>query len=320
MFFSELLVNFTGKNVEEFTITGFDHLSHQKLLGLLIFITYFLVLLGSGTNICIILTDKRLHTPMYLLICNLAVVDIMFTTSTSTTMISVLLGEVKTISYYSCISRMYIYHLGGIEECLALSLMALDRTIAIRTPLRYHSILTNPRLFLLITATWLIGLGVMGVLTAQADSLPYCQPIIRYVFCDYPAMVRAACVNPEPYWVLPTILGLWLVGAQFIFILLSYMNLIYTVLRLPNNESRVQVFNNCICHIIVVSCYFAPKLVSVLLTRIGVMLNLTERNALLIMATLLPSLINPTVYCLKTKEIRKRLVQTMYRKRTAVMK
>ncbi|KAK6305746.1 hypothetical protein J4Q44_G00245260 [Coregonus suidteri] len=236
-------VNFTGQNVEEFTITGFDHLSHQKLLGFLIFITYFLVLLGSGTNICIIVSDRRLHTPMYLLVCNLAVVDIMFTTSSSTTMISVLLAEVKTISYYSCISRMYIYHLGDIEECLALSLMALDRTIAISTPLRYHSILTNPRLLLLIIATWLIGLGVMGLVAAQADSLPYCQPIIRYVFCDYPSMVRAACVNPEPYWMLPTILGLWLIGAQLTFILLSYVNLIYTVLRLPNNESRVQA-----CH------------------------------------------------------------------------
>ncbi|XP_064827166.1 olfactory receptor 10G7-like [Oncorhynchus masou masou] len=235
-----------------------------------------------------------------------AMVDITFTTSTSTStaMISVLLAEVKTISYHSCISSMYIYHLGDITGCLALSLMALDRTIAISTPLRYHSILTNPRLFLLITATWLIGLGVMGVVAAQVDSLPYCQPIIRYVFCDYPAMVRAACVNPEPYWMLPTILGLWLIGAQFIFILLSYVNLIYTVLRLPNNESRVQVFNTCICHIIVVSCFYALKLVSVLLTRIGLRLNLTEPNALLIMATLLPSLINSVVFCLKTKEIR----------------
>ncbi|XP_029501298.2 olfactory receptor 10G7-like [Oncorhynchus nerka] len=218
-------------------------------------------------------------------------VDIMFTTSTSTTMISVLLAEVKTISYYSCISSMYIYHLGDITGCLALSLMALDRTIAISTSHRYPSILTNPRLFRLK------GLGVMGVVAAQADSLPYCQPIIRYVFCDYPAMVRAACVNPEPYWMLPTILGLWLVAAQLTFILLSYVNLIYTVLRLPNNESRVKVFNTCICHIIVVSCFYAPKLVSVLLTRIGVRLNLTEPNAS-------PSLINPVVFCLKTKEIR----------------
>ncbi|XP_028976996.1 olfactory receptor 11A1-like [Esox lucius] len=318
MYFSELLTNFTGQNVEEFTITGFDHISYQKLLGFLIFFTYLLVLLGSVTNICIIVTDRRLHTPMYILICNLALVDIMFTTSVSTTMISVLLAEVKTISYYSCITGMYIYHLGDIEECLALSLMALDRTVAISYPLRYHSILTNPRIFLLIIASWLIGIGVMGKVAAQADSLPYCQPVIRYVFCDYPAMVRAACVDPEPYWMITIILGMWLVGVQFTFILLSYMKLIYTVLRLPNTGSRVQVFNTCISHIIVVSSYYAPKLVSVLLTRIGVTLSLTERNAILIIATLLPSLINPTVYCLKTKEIRRRLVQMLTRKKIAM--
>ncbi|XP_012990140.3 olfactory receptor 52K1-like [Esox lucius] len=319
MFYSELLVNFTGQNMKEFTITGFDHISDQKLLGFLIFFTYFLVLLGSVTNICIIATDRRLHTPMYILICNLALVDIMFTTSVSTTMISVLLAEVKTISYYSCISRMYIYHLGDIEECLALSLMALDRTVAISSPLRYHSILTNPRIFLLIIASWLIGIGVMGKVAAQADSLPYCQPVIRYVFCDYPAMVRAACVDPEQYWTFGVILAIWLVGVQFTFILLSYVKLIYTVLRLPNTESRVQVFNTCISHIIVVLSFYAPKIVSGLLTRIGVTLNLTERNAILIIATLLPSLINPTVYGLKTKEIRKRLVQILTTKRITSM-
>ncbi|XP_010864455.2 olfactory receptor 6N1-like [Esox lucius] len=313
MSYTELLVNFTGHNVEEFTITGFDHLSHQKLLGFLIFFTYLLVLLGSVTNICIITTDRRLHTPMYILICNLALVDIMYTTSASTTMISILLAEVKTISYYSCISHMYVYHLGDIEECLALTVMALDRTVAISSPLRYHTILTNTRIFLLIIASWLIGFGAMGVLAAQADSLPYCQPIIRYVFCDHPAMIRAACVNPEPYWMLGIIFGIWVLGVQFTLILLSYVKLIYTVLRLPNTGSRVQVFNTCISHIIVVSSYFTPKIVSVFLTRIGVKLSLTERNAILIAATLLPSLINPTVYCLKTKEIRRRLVQILTR-------
>ncbi|XP_012990151.3 olfactory receptor 6N2-like [Esox lucius] len=310
------LVNFTGHNMEEFIITGFDQLSHQKLLGFLIFFTYFLVLLGSVTNICIIATDRRLHTPMYILICNLALVDIMYTTSVSTTMISVLLAEVKTISYYSCISQMYIYHLGDIEECLALSLMALDRTIAVSSPLRYHSILTNPRIFLLIIASWLIGLGAAVTLAVQAEGLPFCQPIIRYVFCDFPAMVRAACVDPEPYWMLGVILGIWLLGVQFTFVLLSYMKLIYTVLRLPKTESRVQVFNTCISHIIVVLSYFTPKIVVSLLTRIGLTLTRTERNNLQIVATLLPSLINPTVYCLKTKEIRGRLVQILTRKRT----
>ncbi|XP_051539139.1 olfactory receptor 10G4-like [Myxocyprinus asiaticus] len=298
--------------VDSFVITGFDHLSNQKLLGYLILITYTLILLGNGINLCIILTDRHLHRPMYILICNLAVVDIMFSSTCSTTMISVLLAEIKTVSYYSCISRMYFYHLGDIKVCLALSLMALDRLLAIRLPLRYQSIVTNSRTFLLILLTWLVGFIIMGVMTSTVDSLPYCQPIIRYVFCDYPSMVRAACVNPEPYFFFPAMLNLWLMCGQFPFILCTYAVLAYSVTKLSNNSSKKQMINTCLSHLIVLFSFYAPKLVSNLLTRIGVVLNLTERNAILIVASLVPSLIHPAVYSIRTKEIRKRLANVFF--------
>uniref|UniRef100_A0A8C1ZVI3 G-protein coupled receptors family 1 profile domain-containing protein n=1 Tax=Cyprinus carpio TaxID=7962 RepID=A0A8C1ZVI3_CYPCA len=73
--------NYSVKNVDSFIITGFDHLQNQKLLGFLILITYMLILLGNGINLCIISTDKHLRKPMYMLICNLAVVDIMFSST-----------------------------------------------------------------------------------------------------------------------------------------------------------------------------------------------------------------------------------------------
>ncbi|XP_036379741.1 olfactory receptor 10G4-like [Megalops cyprinoides] len=301
--------NDTGERVTEFIITGFDHLPHQKLLGFLILITYFLILLSSSLNVCIIATDRQLHTPMYIFICNLALADIIFTTTASTTMISVLLAEVKTISFYSCISRMYLYHLCDITMCLALTLMAADRTIAITCPLRYHSILTNTRSVVLILLSWLLGMAALSPVVATANSLPYCQPILKYVFCDYPVLVRAACVNPEDYFLVSTIIALWLLCGQFPLILSTYVAIIYTIAKLSNTDSRSQVINTCLSHFLVVACYYAPKLVSVLLTRVGVQLNLTERNALLIIATLVPSLINPTVYCLRTKEIRKRLIK-----------
>ncbi|XP_030648121.1 olfactory receptor 10G4-like [Chanos chanos] len=306
-----LSANATAAPVTQFIITGFDHLSNQKLLGSLILIAYFIALLGSTTNLVIIVTSRQLHTPMYILICNLAVVDIMFTTSASTTMISVLLTEIKSISYYSCFSRMYVYHLGGLTECLALSLMAVDRMVAISLPLRYHSILTVPRILLLIAFTWLIGILAMAAVAVIANNLPYCQPVIRYVFCDYPAMVRAACTDPEPAFVVPVILNLWLLAGQLPFILLTYMKIVYTVVRMPKGqmktESQNAMFTTCVSHVTAVFCYYAPKLVSNLLTRVGVVLTLTERNALLIVATLVPPLLNPIVYCLKTKEIRIRL-------------
>ncbi|XP_030648118.1 olfactory receptor 10G4-like [Chanos chanos] len=303
--------NDTGVRVQQFTITGFDHLSNQKLLGCLILICYALTLLGSGTNICLILTERRLHKPMYILICNLALVDIMFTTSASTTMISVTLVESKTISYYSCFSRMYAFHVGDITECLALSLMAMDRLVAISLPLRYHSILTNPRIFMLIALTWLIAICAMIPLGFIADNLPYCQPIIRYVYCDYPAMVRAACADPEPSFGLSTVIGVWVLCGQLPFVFLTYVKIVYTVLRLPNKKSQGHMFRTCTSHVIAVSCYFLPRVVSVLLTRIGVPLNLTERNAVTVVSTTIPSLVNPVVYCLRTKEIRTQLLKIL---------
>ncbi|KAL3991602.1 neuregulin 1 [Sarotherodon galilaeus] len=62
-------------------------------------ITYLLAVTGSLVNIIFIISDKQLHKPMYLLICNLAVVDILYTSSSTPTMIGVLLAGVNTISY-----------------------------------------------------------------------------------------------------------------------------------------------------------------------------------------------------------------------------
>ncbi|KAI7793707.1 olfactory receptor 10G4-like [Triplophysa rosa] len=311
--------NYTVKNVESFIITGFDHLQNQKFLGFLILLSYMLILLGNSINLCIILTDRHLHKPMYILICNLAVVDIMYSSTCGTTMISVLLAEIKTVSYYSCISRMFFYHLGDVTECMTLTLMALDRLIAITFPLRYHSIVTNWRLILFILITWLAGFIVIGVITYVADSLPYCQskPVIRYVFCEDPALIRAACVNPEPYFFMPVMLSLWLMFGQFPFILCTYAVLAYSVAKLSNNASKHQMISTCLSHLIVLFSYYAPKLVSIVLTRIGVVLTLTERNAIMIVASLVPPLINPAVYCIRTKEIRKRLADVLMGKRVA---
>ncbi|XP_065121374.1 olfactory receptor 6N1-like [Paramisgurnus dabryanus] len=299
--------NYTVKNVDSFIITGFDHLQNQKLLGFLILLTYMLILLGNSINLCIILTARHLHKPMYILICNLAVVDIMYSTTCSTTMISVLLVEIKTVSYYSCISRAFFYHLGDGTECLALTLMALDRFIAIRFPLRYHSIVTNSRVILLILLTWVVGFGVMAAIISVADSLPYCQPVIRYVFCEDPSLLRAACVDPEPYFFMTIMLSLWLMFGQLPFILCTYAVVAYSVTKLSNTSSKKQMINTCLSHLIVLFSYYGPKVVSILLTRIGVVLTLTERNALLIASSLIPPLVNPTVYSIRTKEIRKRL-------------
>ncbi|XP_050976776.1 olfactory receptor 10G4-like [Labeo rohita] len=307
--------NYTVKNVDSFIITGFDHLQNQKFLGFLILTAYMLILLVNGINLCIISSNRHLHKPMYILICNLAVVDIMFSSSCSTTMISVLLAEIKTVSYYSCISRTYFGNLVDITESLALTLMAIDRLIAIRLPLRYHSIVTNSRILLFIFLTWLAGFAVIGYVISIAANVPYCQPVIRYVFCNFASMMRAACIDPEPYFFRIAVLSVGPICGLFPFILCTYAVLAYSVTKLSNSSSKNQMINTCLSHLMVLFSFFAPKLVSILLTRIGVVLNLTDRNAILIVPALVSPLINPIVYCTRTKEIRKRLVGVFLRKK-----
>ncbi|NP_001243273.1 odorant receptor 106-8 [Danio rerio] len=299
-------VTYFVKNVDSFIITGFDHLQNQKLLGSLILISYMFILLGNGINLCIISTDKHLHKPMYILICNLAVVDMMYSSTCSTTMISVLLAEIKTVSYYSCISRTYFFNLGDLTESMALTLMALDRLIAINLPLRYNSFVTNSRILWLVFLTWILSFAVIGFLIYVTDSLTYCQPIIKYVFCSYSSLVRAACVDPEPYFAISTMYSMVTLCGLFPFILCTYAVLAYSVTKLANS-SRKQMINTCLSHIIVLFSFYVPKIVYILLTRIGLVLTLTERNAVVIVSCYVSLLVNPTVYCIRTKGIRKRI-------------
>ncbi|XP_008274878.1 olfactory receptor 1030-like, partial [Stegastes partitus] len=87
------------------------------------------------------------------------------------------------------------------------------------------------------------------------------------------------------------------------FILLSYFAIIYYV-KLSSNEDKKKMGSTCLSHLIVVVCYYGPLFVRIVLTRMGVVLTVEERHNITIGAILGPSLVNPFVYCLRTKEMK----------------
>ncbi|XP_044210488.1 olfactory receptor 4D1-like [Thunnus albacares] len=176
--------------VTEFIIGGFEKTEKPFVVGVVILITYVLAVLANIMNILFIIYDKRLHKPMYLLICNLAVVDILYSSSASPTMIGVLVAGVKTISYVPCFIEMFAFHLGGVMETFALSIMAFDRLIAISCPFKYHSYLTNVRTLVLTYILWIVACAIVSGISATLLPLPHCYSKLKYTFCDYPAIIR----------------------------------------------------------------------------------------------------------------------------------
>ncbi|XP_029372641.1 olfactory receptor 10G4-like [Echeneis naucrates] len=303
-----MLLQNASITVTEFIIGGFDETKRPVLVGVVILVIYVLALVANMANIVFIIYDNRLRKPMYLLICNLAVVDILYTSSASPTMIGTLVSGIKTISYVPCYIQMFAFHLGGVMEMFALSVMAFDRLVAISFPFQYHSYLTNARTLVLACALWILACCFVAILPATVIPLPHCHLILKYTFCDYPAIMRTTCVDPSYYFGMVTIILFFLLFFTFTFICLSYLGIIY-FLKLSSNNERKKIGSTCLSHLIVVSCYYLPIFVTSVLTRIGVVLTLEERHALMIGTILGPSLVNPFVYCLRTKEIKCRILK-----------
>lgn len=103
----------TSIELTAFVLGGFETTKRPFVVGVSILITFIVAVLANMVNIVVIVYDKKLHKPMFLLICNLAVVDILCITSVSPTMIGTLLAGVNTISYAPCVVEMFIMHVGG---------------------------------------------------------------------------------------------------------------------------------------------------------------------------------------------------------------
>ncbi|KAI4895427.1 hypothetical protein NFI96_007285 [Prochilodus magdalenae] len=301
------LPNTTAIIITEFVIGGFDTLERPLVIGVVVLMLYILIMIANFANVYFIIMDKRLHQPMYLFICNLAVVDMIYCTSACPTMIGILIAGYKTIPYVPCIIQMSVFQLSTTMEMFAISVMAFDRLVAVGSPLRYQSILTNFRCFLITVALWMGGLVILAPVPATVVPLPYCSPALKYIFCDYAAVIRATCVDPAPYFNSLSVLSTVVILGTFGFICLSYLNIVVVVIKMSSVSDKKKVFNTCVSHLIVIVCYYAPRLVLLARARIGVVLTLEERNGLMIGSVIGPSLVNPFIYCLRTKEIRNKL-------------
>ncbi|XP_042150898.1 putative olfactory receptor 10D3 [Oncorhynchus tshawytscha] len=269
-------------------------------------------------------------------------VDIVFSSGTSVTMLNVLLGEERRIPYAPCMIQCFLFHFGSSMEPFAIALMAYDRLIAISYPLRYHTILTNTNVCLLILANWAVGCMLASLLTGLVNNLPFCgSNKLPYSFCEYAALVRALC---ESFILFQCnfCFGTAILWVNLALIIVSYMKIVYAVIQMSSSKDRRKTFNTCVSHMIVVACFFIPKVLLILVTRVGLVLTLSHRNGLVIGSSLGPSLVNPLVntgirfstdlhfviimlysllppminlliYCFKTKDIKQSLMKRFKR-------
>ncbi|XP_028646176.1 olfactory receptor 11H6-like [Erpetoichthys calabaricus] len=309
-------LNKTSSLVQEFIIVGFPGLRDQesrKTLFAIFLTVYLLILVGNLLLIVIFVSDRHLHTPMYILVCGLAVLDVAITTNTVPSMLVLFRLEFRTAPFAACFTQTYFFLGLFSTESFLLALMAYDRYTAICYPLHYPNLINNSRILRLMAGCWAAGFLCATPSVALALRFPFCGPNkVIQCFCDYSSVLLLACgdIVVTSYVVLS--IGLSVLVFPLTFILFSYARIISSVLRIASSEGRLKAFYTCGTHMLVIAVFFLIAAGVFISYRIpGTSVDMRIMGA--VIQNVFPALMNPLIYCLRTKEIRESLLK-MFKK------
>ncbi|EHH24846.1 hypothetical protein EGK_08573 [Macaca mulatta] len=232
----------------------------QRFLFFMFLFVYITTVMGNILIIITVTSDSQLHTPMYFLLRNLAVLDLCFSSVTVPKMLVDLLSEKKTISYQGCMGQIFFFHFLGGAMVFFLSVLAFDRLIAISRPLHYVTIMNSQLCVGLVVAAWVGGFVHSIVQLALMLPLPFCGPnILDNFYCDVPQVLRLACTDTSLLEFL-MISNSGLLDVILFFLLLTSYLFILVMLRSHPEEARRKAASTCTTHIIVVSMIFVPSI------------------------------------------------------------
>uniref|UniRef100_A0A670HUC5 Olfactory receptor n=1 Tax=Podarcis muralis TaxID=64176 RepID=A0A670HUC5_PODMU len=282
--------------VSEFILLGFtDHPELQILLFVVFLTIYVVTLMGNFGIILIIRLEVRLHTPMYFFLSHLSFIDICYSSSITPKLLVDIISEAKGISFSACAVQMYLFVNLVVAESYLLAVMAYDRYVAICNPLLY---------------TVAMSRKLCKQLTIFTFRLTFCgSHVINHFYCADPPLMKLSCSDTHVKQTLMLLSASFNLISSLVVILISYIFILSTILRIPSVEGRYKAFSTCGFHLMAVTLFYGT--VFVMYIRRPSSLS-PERGKIvsLFYAVVIPML-NPLIYSLRNKEVKgamKRLV------------
>ncbi|KAM4608219.1 olfactory receptor 52Z1P-like [Discoglossus pictus] len=296
---------------EYFLLMGIPGMENSHVIISLPFcFIYILALLGNFLLIFIISTNATLHQPMYIFLTILAVTDLLLCSTTVPKTLSIFWFNSHKITFNGCLTQVFFIHFIFSIESGILLLMAYDRFSAICYPLRYSTNLSISFIRKTIIIALIRGFCTITPFVFLLKRLPYeLSNVISHTYCEHMAVARLATAEIRINVIYGLIIAFGTTGIDLILIVVSYVIIIRAVLRIPSSEARFKTFNTCVSHICVILMFYIPAFFSFIAHRLGHK-NIPLRVHILLanLYVVVPPMMNPIIYGVKTKEIRQRVV------------
>ncbi|XP_034646032.1 olfactory receptor 14A16-like [Trachemys scripta elegans] len=290
--------------VTEFLLLGFSDFQELQILHFVVFLLIYLAaLVGNILIFMVIAFDHHLHSPMYFFLMNLSVLDLGSISVTVPKSMANSLMNTKSISYAGCVAQVFfLLFLLGADFSL-LTVMAYDRYVAICQPLQYEEMMNRRACVLLAVGAWISGILYSVLHTGNTFALTFCGGnMVDQFFCEIPQLLKLTCSDSYLSEVGVLAFTVCLVLGCFFFIIVSYVQIFKSVLRIPSEKGRHKAFSTCLPHLTVVSLFVCTGAFAYLKPTSSSPSALDLVVAVLY--SILPPIVNPIVYSMRNKEIK----------------
>ncbi|OCT69822.1 olfactory receptor 8H3 [Xenopus laevis] len=307
------MVSGSQENISGFIIEGFSETPElQNHLFVLFLGIYLIILLGNLITFLVISWNPQLHTPMYIFLQNLSIIDISFTSDILPNLLHILLTQQNNISFFRCMTQLYIFMSLAGSEYFLLTAMSYDRYVAICDPLHYNVHMNRKHCAWLITATYIFGFVDSIGHVVIISKLSYCASrLINHFFCDIAPFLQLSCSSTFGVELLIYIDGTFLVFSSFLLTLTSYIFIISAILKIRSSEGRQKAFSTCASHLTCVITLYVT--VICLYVRPKKMYSLKRDKYFSLLYIVLVPMLNPLIYTLKNREFKYSLIKMRQR-------
>ncbi|XP_078496695.1 olfactory receptor 5V1-like [Lissotriton helveticus] len=299
--------------VNGFILVGLSNDPQSQVILFVVFLMLYMInLLANMLMIATITVSAGLCSPMYYFLRNLSFIDICFSSTTVPRLLMDLLSRVHSISFPGCVMQLYFFlSLGGVE-CVLLTVMALDRYVAVCKPLHYTVIMNKRACCLLAATCWSAGVLNSMAHTAFTFHLPFCRSNrINHFFCDIPPLLALSCRDTRINEIVLYTTGAIVILGPFLFTLLSYVFIISAIIQIRTSEGRRKAFSTCVSHLAVVGLFFGP----IVVTYIRPMSTYTVEQDMVIPVfyVVVTPMLNPLIYSLRNKDVVRNLRKAIHK-------
>ena len=287
-----------------FTLEAYHRIHRQRFIfAAVLTLLYPVIIFANLLIIYVISTERSLHKPMYILICNLACINLYGGSSLAPFVVANILSGTFEISWIACLVQIFSINTYAGCEMMNLMIMAYDRYISICFPLNYKKMMSPSNVMICIIFIWLIPFGRVTITLSITASLRLCGKVIEKVYCDNYSVVKLACSDISGNNIYSTTMTFISVLLPFFIIIYSYIRIILICLQLTR-KGQTKLMNTCTPHLVSISSFFIGCAFELYQSRFDMShVPYTVRVILSLYFLILSPILNPVIYGARTEKI-----------------